>query len=207
MEFHFIISFLVFCFCLAQTGYGDVLFSSLPRTLVISSSTQQGQVLKAGEDRITVKWGLSESLRASGADEEYKNVKVSLCYAPVSQTDRGWRKTVDNLNKDKTCQFTIANRPYDASQTNQSYDWTIEKDVPSATFFVRAYAYNSTGIEVAFGQTTDARKSSNLFEIQGISGRQGSLEIASICFSAFSVVSLFGFLFLEKRNNTRLSKN
>lgn len=163
--------------------------------------------MKAGQDRITIKWGLNESLKASGIDKEYKNVKVSLCYAPVSQIDRGWRKTVDNLNRDKTCQFTIANRPYDASQTCQGFNGTIEKYIPSATFFVRAYAYNSAGEEVGFGQTTDASKSSNLFEIQGISGRQGSLEIASICFSAFSVVSLFGFLLVEKRKNDRLSKN
>lgn len=154
-----------------------------------------------------MKWGLNESLKASGADKDYKNVKVSLCYAPVSQIDRGWRKTVDNLKKDKTCQFTMANRPYDASQTGQSFDWKIEKDVPSATFFVRAYAYNSTGEELAFGQTTDASKSSNLFEIQGTSGRQVSIEIASVCFSAFSIVSLFGFLLVEKRRNNRLSKN
>lgn len=164
-------------------------------------------VLKAGEDRITVKWGLDETLlHASEADKEYKNVKVSLCYAPISQLDRGWRKTVDKLQRDKTRQFTIANTPYDASKTSQqSLDWTIGKDVPTATFFVRAYAYNSAVEEVAFGQTTDAEKTSNLFETQGFSGRQVSLEIASICFSAFSLVSMFGFFLAEKRRNKRPS--
>ncbi|KAF3431180.1 hypothetical protein FNV43_RR25910 [Rhamnella rubrinervis] len=112
------------------------------------------------------------------------------------------------MNKDKTCQFTIANVPYDASpQSNQSLDWTIGKDVPTATYFVRAYAYDSAGEEVAFGQTTDAKKTMNLFEIQGISGRHISLEIASICFFAFSVVSLFGFFLVEKRKNRRLTNN
>ncbi|XP_062110446.1 high-affinity nitrate transporter 3.2-like [Humulus lupulus] len=206
MKFRVIISLLL-VFFLAQTCYGDVFFSSLPRTLVVSASPLQGQVLKAGEDRITGKWGLNESLKASVVSLEYKNVKVSLCYAPVSQIDRGWRATVDNLNRDKTCQFTIANGNYDASQTSQSFDWPIEKDIPSATYFVRVYAYNSTGEEVGFGQTTDASKISNLFEIQGISGNHVSFDIASICFSAFSLVSLFGFLLMEKRKNKRLSEN
>ncbi|KAM6589407.1 hypothetical protein CsatA_012012 [Cannabis sativa] len=205
MESLVVISFLLFC--LAQTCYGDVLFSSLPRTLVVSASLLQGQVLKAEEDRITGKWGLNESFKASGVGIEYKNVKVSLCYAPVSQIDRGWRKTVDNLNKDKTCQFTIANGNYDASQTSQSFDWPIENDIPSATYFVRVYAYNSSGEEVGFGQTTDASKISNLFKIQGISGNQVSFDIASICFSAFSVVSFFGFLIMEKRKNKSPSEN
>ena len=119
--------------------------------------------------------------------------------------DRGWRKTVDKLKKDKTCQFTIVKRPYDASQTSPSFEWTVGKDVPTGTFFVRAYAYNSAGEEVAFGQTTDANKRSNLFEIRGISGRHESLEIASICFSAFSIVSLFGVLLVERKKNKKLS--
>ncbi|KAJ4835569.1 hypothetical protein Tsubulata_041526 [Turnera subulata] len=37
--------------------------------------------------------------------------------------------------------------------------------------------------EVAFGQTTDAKKMSNLFDIQAISGHHMSLVIASVCFS------------------------
>lgn len=63
-------------------------------------------------------WGLNDCFRAwggPGVDKRYKNVKVTSVYAPESQLDRAWRKTVDNLSKDKTCQFTIADRPYDAS--------------------------------------------------------------------------------------------
>ncbi|KAJ4712434.1 High-affinity nitrate transporter [Melia azedarach] len=36
-----------------------------------------------------------------------------------------------------------------------------------------------------------------------ITGRHVSLDITSVCFSAFSVVSLFGFFFLEKRKAKR----
>ncbi|XP_059657832.1 high-affinity nitrate transporter 3.1-like [Cornus florida] len=193
MKSHFSSTFLIL-FCLARTCYGGVLFSSLPQTLVVSASPKQGQVLKAGEDNINVTWWLNQSF-AAGTDESYKDVKVKLCYAPISQVDRSWRKTVDNMDKDKTCQFTIVNKPY---ERKQSIEWSIAKEVPTATYFVRAYAYNSAGKEVAYGQTTHAKKSINLFEIQAIGGRHLSLDIASVCFSVFSLVSLLGFFLIEK---------
>ncbi|THF99652.1 high-affinity nitrate transporter 3.2-like isoform X1 [Camellia sinensis] len=220
METCFLTTFvIILLFCLAETCYGGgVMFSSLPQTLVVSASPQQGQgncstllytaekthkheessVLNAGEDTITLTWGLNQSFTADMADQLYKNVIVKLCYAPISQVDRAWRKTVDNLSKDKTCQFTIVNKPY---QRNQSSDqWMVEKDVPTATYFVRAYAYNSAGEEMAYGQTTDdGKKSSNLFEIRGITGRHLSLHVASACFSAFSLASLFGLFWMERR--------
>lgn len=148
-------------------------------------------------DNITVTWGVNQTLPA-GTDSAYKTIKVKLCYAPASQTDRAWRKTEDNLSKDKTCQFTIVSRPY--TKNNQSFTWTVERDVPTATYFVRAYALNSEGAQVAYGQSTDAHKTTNLFEIQAITGRHVSLDIASVCFSAFSVLALFGFFANEKRN-------
>ncbi|XP_010248677.1 PREDICTED: high-affinity nitrate transporter 3.2 [Nelumbo nucifera] len=192
-----IASLLAFAFCLlAESCYGTVLFSSLQRTLVVTASPKDGQVLRAGEDKITVTWGMNQSFPV-GTDEAYKKVKVQLCYAPISQKDRGWRKTKDDLSKDKTCQFDIVARAYDSNQP--SFDWTIERDVPTATYFVRAYAYNSDGQQVAFGQSTDGQKKTNLFDIQGISGRHASLDIAAGCFSAFSVLSLFGFFLVEKR--------
>lgn len=153
-------------------------------------------VLRAGEDKITVNWGLNKTFPA-GVDSAYKTIKVKLCYAPISQVDRPWRKTVDMLSKDKTCQFKIVARPYSAS--NQSFEWTVRRDIPLGTYFVRAYAYNSEEVEVAFGQTTDAHKTTNLFDVLAITGRHASLDIASVCFSAFSVVSLAGFFIAEKR--------
>ncbi|XP_042501102.1 high-affinity nitrate transporter 3.2-like [Macadamia integrifolia] len=187
-------------FCLVENCYGAVLFSSLKRTLVVTASPKAGEVLKAGEEQITVNWGLNQSFPAS-TDSAYKTVKVKLCYAPLSQEDRSWRKTNNDLSKDKTCQHSIVSKPYDSSTNNvkQSFDWIIERDVPTATYFVRAYAYNSDGDEVGYGQTTDAKKTTNLFEIQGISGRHASLDIAAACFSAFSLVSLLGFFYLEKK--------
>jgi hypothetical protein len=90
--------------------------------------------------------------------------------------------------------------PYDAAnKTVHTFEWLIERDVPQATYFVRAYAFDSNDVQVAYGQSTNANKSSNLFEINAISGRHTSLDICSVCFSAFSVLSLGVFFYIEKR--------
>ncbi|KAM1080678.1 hypothetical protein ACFX1X_015566 [Malus domestica] len=183
--------------CLSQTSYGIVLFSSLKDSLFVTASHAENQVLKAGIDKLTVSWGLNQSSEA-GTDSTFKTIKVKLCYAPVSQVDRGWRKTVDNLAKDKTCLFKIVESSY-TSKSNDSVEWTIERDLPGATYFVRAYAFNAAGQEVAYGQTTNAKKTANLFVVEGISGRHMSLDIASVVFSVFSVLSLAGFFIAEKR--------
>ncbi|RDX70133.1 High-affinity nitrate transporter 3.1, partial [Mucuna pruriens] len=193
-----VVASLVIC-CLAASCYGKVHFSSLKNTLDVTASPKQGQVLAAGIDKITVTWSLNKTLPA-GTDSAYKTIKLKLCYAPISQRDRAWRKTEDELSRDKTCQHKIVAKPYDAAnKTVQRFQWLIERDVPQATYFVRAYALDSNDVEVAYGQTTDAKKSTNLFEINAISGRHASLDICSICFSAFSVVSLFAFFYIEKR--------
>ncbi|KAL0441080.1 UNVERIFIED_CONTAM: High-affinity nitrate transporter 3.1 [Sesamum radiatum] len=194
---HFLAASALLLSCLTATSYA-VTFSSLPRTLVLSASTKQGHVLRAGEDNITLAWSFNTSLPV-GTDSGYKTVKLKLCYAPISQKDRAWRKTVDDLAKDKTCQHKIASQAY--SSSSSTFTWTLQKDMPPGTYFVRAYVHNSADEVVAYGQTTDAHKATNLFDIQAISGRHVSLDIAAVCFSAFSVVSLFGFFFLEKRKS------
>ncbi|XXG62496.1 hypothetical protein AAC387_Pa05g0841 [Persea americana] len=194
----FQINCLLFLFFFAGSAFGDVHFSTLPQNLVVQASPKQGSELRAGEDTIKVTWGLNQTL-APGLDTKYNKVKVKLCYAPISQKDRAWRKTEDDLTRDKTCQFQMVARPYSSANKEEAFDWKVERDVPTATYFIRAYALDSDGNQVAYGQTTDSHKTTNLFEIQGISGRHVSLDIAAACFSAFSVVSLFGFFYVEKR--------
>ncbi|XP_076929443.1 high-affinity nitrate transporter 3.1-like [Bidens hawaiensis] len=189
------VSLLLF-FCLKITN-GDVLFSSLPLSLFVVVSAIDGQVLRAGEDDIIVTFGLNQTI--TNQTDEYKKVKVKLCYAPVSQIDRKWRKTNDNLRKDKTCQFTIYNKPYEGSV--EGLKWHIEKDIPTATYFVRSYAYNDADEEIAYGQTTNNKKTDNLFKIQGISGRHVSIDVASVCFSVFALLSLVGFFIIERRQS------
>ncbi|KAL5979540.1 hypothetical protein ACLOJK_019445 [Asimina triloba] len=66
-----------------------------------SASLRHGSVavLRAGEDIITVIWGLNGTTHR-GVDSQYKKVKVEVCYAPFSQHIRGWRKTDNELSKD-----------------------------------------------------------------------------------------------------------
>ncbi|KAK1294378.1 High-affinity nitrate transporter 3.1 [Acorus calamus] len=198
-----ILTALSLLLCCSSAVAEGVLFSSLKPTLSVTASFKKGQALVAGEDTITVSWSLNQTL-AGNTDASYKTVKVKLCYAPVSQTDRGWRKTKDDLKKDKTCQFTITTGPYPAKapKSGGPFTWTVERDIPTATYFVRAYAFDASEKEVAYGQTTDAKKSTNLFEVKGITGRHASIDIAAACFSAFSVVSLAGFFVAEKRRRT-----
>ncbi|KAG6478134.1 high-affinity nitrate transporter-activating protein 2.1-like [Zingiber officinale] len=191
---HQIATFLLLL-CFLRTS-SAVLFSSLHQDLIVTASPRPGQVLYAGVDQIRVSWALNGSLPA-GAGAAYAKVKISLCYAPVSQVDRRWRKTRDDLKKDKTCQFKITTTPY--ASVGGSYDYAVERSIPTATYFVRAYALDSSDVEVAYGQTTDAKKTTNLFHIIGISGRHASLDIAAACFSAFSVLALTFFLVAEKR--------
>lgn len=193
--------FILLLSCFTASSH-SVTFSSLQRTLIVNASPSHGQVLKAGEDNITVTWRLNSTY----GDSSYKTIKVKLCYAPISQQDRAWRKTADDLQKDKTCQFKIVTTPYGVSGNGSgSSVWTVDKGVPTATYFVRAYVHDSSDRPVGYGQSTDSRKITNLFGIRGVSGRHVSLDIASVCFSAFSVVSLFGFFFLEKRKSKAIA--
>ncbi|KAG6633200.1 hypothetical protein CIPAW_12G032000 [Carya illinoinensis] len=178
-----ILGSLLLFFCMAATCYGIVLFSSLPRTLQVTASFKQGQ----GTKPLSLSLSLSLSKKKSLFCFSFPTSQEYGWYLPVSQVDRAWRKTVDNLAKDKACQFNI---------------WTVgtvERDVPSGTYFVRAFGYDSDDVEVAYGQTTDAKNTTNMFDVQAITGRHASLNIASVCFSAFSVLSLLGFLIAEKR--------
>ncbi|ERN10814.1 hypothetical protein AMTR_s00027p00233840 [Amborella trichopoda] len=110
-----------------------------------------------------------------------------------------WRKTVDDLKKDKTCQFKIAAQPYNPNDSTTTVSWLIERDIRTATYFIRAYALDSQENDMAYGQTTGKNKTTNLFEIQGITGTHASLDIAAACFSAFLVFCLFGFFIRENR--------
>lgn len=162
-------------------------------------------VLKAGEDNITVSWMLKTNL-APGVDAKYQSIKIKLCYGPISQVDRGWRKTRDNLKKDKTCQFNVGESLIynsNTAQMEQRVTYTISREVPTAMFFVRAYVLDSNGKKIAYGQSTNAEKNTNLFEVEGITGRNTSLNIAATCFSAFSLMSMTGFYIADRRRKNK----
>ncbi|KAL2631786.1 hypothetical protein R1flu_016472 [Riccia fluitans] len=189
---------------LATLAEGGVLLSSLQRSLVLDSQIQNQlpqpgiAMAKAGDDHLVIRWSLNTTLQQTQADVDaiYNKVNLKLCYTPVSQTNRGWRKTNDNLTKDKSCGKAIVTQKYVDAAGNSTV-WRIPKDVPGAVYFVRAYVLNANGTQIAYGQTTNANRTTNLIAIEPISGRHASIDVAAAIFSAFSIGSLLFFLVLE----------
>ncbi|CAN6244975.1 unnamed protein product [Urochloa humidicola] len=172
--------------------------STLPKALAVTASAKPGQVLHAGVDMVTVTWSLNTT-EPAGAGAAYKNVKVNLCYAPVSQKDRGWRKSNDDLSKDKACQFKVTQQPYAAGGAPGSFEYTVARDIPSGSYYVRAYALDASGTQVAYGQTGPAAA----FDVAGITGIHASIKVAAGVFSAFSVAALAFFFVVENRKKNK----
>ncbi|KAG5375365.1 hypothetical protein IGI04_039961 [Brassica rapa subsp. trilocularis] len=173
------------------------LFSDLEKSALEDTATPSRVGEGVGVDKLSITWKVSST---ATKEPEFKAIKVKLCYAPASQVDRPWRKTENELFKDKSCPHKISSWSYDpAMKAGQSFDYTLERDIPTGTYFVRAYAVDTKDHEVAFGQSTNEDKTTNIFSVQAISGRHKSLDIASVCFSVFSVVALLVFFVNEKR--------
>lgn len=186
---------------------GATLFSQLSHTLVVSvvgAQNASANGTRAGSDELYITWSANSTALTGAADGAYKTVELKLCFGAPSQVDRGWRKTQDLLSKDKTCLFDIASQPY--TPAGNSVTWVVTKEIPSAQYFVRAYVLDAAEEKVAYGQTANAQRTSNLFSIEAISGRHKSIDIAAAVFSAFSIISLFGFFFYEKYTAKRNSK-
>ncbi|KAL5213376.1 hypothetical protein ABZP36_024223 [Zizania latifolia] len=180
----------------AKTTTTQVHLSALPRALVVAVSPKQGEVLHAGDGVVTVTWSLNTT-EPAGADAAFKAVRVKLCYAPASRKDRGWRKAADDLHKDKACQFKVTEQPYAAGAGR--FEYRVQRDVPTASYFVRAFALDASGTEVAYGQTSpDAA-----FDVAGITGIHASLKVAAGVFSAFSVAALAFFFVVENRKKNK----
>nr|QBZ38590.1 high-affinity nitrate transport protein 2.1 [Saccharum hybrid cultivar ROC22] len=184
--------------CLPAPAAAGVHLSTLPKALAVTASAKSGQVLHAGVDSVTVTWSLNTT-EPAGADAGYKNVKVKLCYAPASQKDRGWRKSNDDLSKDKACQFKVTQQAYAAGGSPGSFTYVVARDVPSGSYYVRAYATDASGTEVAYGQTSPAAA----FDVAGITGIHASLKVAAGVFSAFSVAALAFFFVVENRKKNK----
>ncbi|XP_071712437.1 high-affinity nitrate transporter 3.1-like [Rutidosis leptorrhynchoides] len=198
MEVHraFLIVIVVSCFAIASYAQNAHL-SSLNQTLTVSTSSTPDQALKVGVDSITIAWAYNTTLTATEPDtNNYTTVEVKLCYAPVSQTGRDDRKTDDNLDNDKTCPIYITDGPYQRS--NNSFIWTIPKDTPNATYFVRVYVLNANKHEIAYGQSTDALKDTNLLQIDGVDDDEIPSAawpvIENICFRVSTCIASYVIL-------------
>ncbi|XP_048597721.1 high-affinity nitrate transporter 3.2-like [Brassica napus] len=197
----FLFASLIFFSSSIESNHGATevsLFTNLENSLEVTAKpTRVGVVvLEAGKDMVRITWMLKSSAKVND-DASFKTVEVKLCYAPISQVDRPWRKTHNELSRDRSCPHKIVSKPYD--KIPQSLNWTIDRETPTGTYFVRVYGIGVNGQEVAYGQSSDAEKTTNLFSVEGISGRHTSLDIASICFSVFSFGTLLVFLVKEKR--------
>ncbi|CAN1806125.1 High-affinity nitrate transporter 3.1, partial [Linum perenne] len=49
------------------------------------------------------------------------------------------------------------------------------------------------------GSRRTQRRRQNLLQVDAVSSRHATLDIIFVCFSIFSIVSLFGFFYNEKR--------
>ncbi|KAI3966826.1 hypothetical protein MKX01_006763 [Papaver californicum] len=72
-----------------------------------------------------VKWVYNQSSPA-GTDADFKKFEVKLCFAPISQKQRAWSKTEEELLKDKTCQFLIVGKPYSADNKHTTNLFTFQ---------------------------------------------------------------------------------
>lgn len=194
---HLSVSLLVLLALLGAVSHaeGFVSFNSLSskRTLVVTVSMANNSDIKevhTGQDSILVNWSVNAS---APAIVDAKTVETRLCFAKESQTLRGWRKTDDNLKKDKTCLYKIQRQPYAPAG---SVTYALPKSIPGAKYFVRAYVFNSSDLQIAYGQSSP-NKINNTFTVIPISGRHGSIDAAVGVFSIFSVGSLFAFFIFE----------
>lgn len=147
--------------------------------------------IRTGEETIMVSWRVNTTAAPLTTAQK---VRTKLCFAKESQVLRGWRKTADDLKKDKTCLYNIALGPYTAEGATVPYK--VPRSVPGAKYFVRAYALDAAGHEVATGQSSPD-KVADTFTVIPITGRHTSIDVAVGVFSVFSVGSLFGFFILE----------
>ncbi|KAH7296939.1 hypothetical protein KP509_26G045800 [Ceratopteris richardii] len=198
MEFYSKVAYLLASTILFSCGvHGFTRFSELNNSITVSYSAQNGT--KAGSGQIEVSWKLNTSVISAeaAAAADYKNVQIKLCFGAISQVDRAWRKTNDLLAKDKTCLYQMGTQPF--TPNGDSLTWTVTKEIPYAHYFVRVYVTDSAGKKIAYGQTSNKARTTQLFTIEPITGRHASIDIAAGVFSAFAVLSLFGFYFGEKR--------
>ena len=129
-------------------------------------------------------------MNTTAAPISAKTVQTKLCFAEESQVERVWRKSNDDLSKDKTCLYKIDVADY--SPAGASVNFLLPDYVPRGMYFVRAYALDANGLPVAYGQS-----SPDTFSVIPISGRTNAMNIAAAILSALSVTCLFGFFILE----------
>eukprot|EP01018_Ginkgo_biloba_P032171 Gb_07110 [translate_table: standard] len=124
------------------------------------------------------------SLAAAGV--HFSSLKNAL---RVTATIRGHNSSTKNVAK--------------AGSDDVEVTWALEGSLPAGD---RWRVQEGEGAEVSYGQTTNRNKTSNLLVVEPISGRHVSSDIATACFSVFSVVALLGFFVAEKMGANKAQK-
>ncbi|KAG0608242.1 hypothetical protein M758_8G090600 [Ceratodon purpureus] len=191
------VALFIFAAILEVASYaeGEVLFSKLPNTLLVTAALPGGgpfpdRGLQTTEDSIVVTW----KVNTTAAPVTATKVQTKLCFAEESQVERVWRKTYDDLSRDKSCLFEISVAVF--STAGASVNYLLADNVPRGKYFVRAYALDANGYPVAYGQSSPD-KIANVFSVIPISGRSSAMNVAAAILSVLSVSCLFGFFILE----------
>lgn len=146
--------------------------------------------LQTGQDTIVVSW----KVNTTAAPFTATKVQTKLCFAKASQVDRVWRKTDDDLKKDKSCLYEIGVAEY--TPAGAASNVLLPTFVPRGKYFVRAYAMDASGLQVAYGQSSPDKVAS-VFPVIPISGRSTTMNAAVAVLSVLSVTCLFSFFVLE----------
>eukprot|EP00271_Cylindrocystis_brebissonii_P007370 TRINITY_DN20771_c0_g1_i1.p1 TRINITY_DN20771_c0_g1~~TRINITY_DN20771_c0_g1_i1.p1 ORF type:complete len:226 (+),score=24.81 TRINITY_DN20771_c0_g1_i1:189-866(+) len=183
----------------------------LPKSLMVhvlidgtkNVSVDNTSSIKYKENFLTISWKLNASF--IGKDSAYKQVLLKFCYGQASAMNRKWRKNDADLSKSKTCHTVIKRFPYLNGSVGNSTVWYPPDDVPTAYWFVRAFALNSSSktagpgdSAVAIGSSTNMNRTSSLIHYTAYSGRSTGIVIGLICFSLMSYILLFSFFFVER---------
>lgn len=101
----------------------------------------------------------SVAIELSTAEDtsSWATVTLRLCYAPVSQVNRKWRKAKPTVEGNNACKQPglkkIATIPWEAGTTTLEYTFQPDPNVAAAVYFVEALAQDAEGAYLAKGST------------------------------------------------------
>merc|ERR1712100_415851 len=117
-------------------------------------------------------------------------VQVKACFSKHSTKDRKWRKTKDEIGKDKQCFKKLIEEvhyPAPGSTTAQvdEYTWTIADTIPKATYFFRVFAYDAEGNGIGY------------WKVKGYDGLTSGVVTGVVILSITSWVLLISYFVYE----------
>ncbi|GHP07127.1 high affinity nitrate transporter [Pycnococcus provasolii] len=170
-------------------GVIDVATPSVDQTTTAPfSEIQAGAPSEAGNVTIAL------STEEDTAD--WSTVTLRLCYAPISQVDRKWRSTKDNVQGNTQCKQPglkkIATIPWESGTNTLEYTFQPSQNVAEAIYFIEALVQNANETYVAKGFSGEKA----FFQVIGWEAVDAGLITAAAVLSALSWASL-GIYFIK----------